>query len=101
MWRPILPSVAHDVAGLVEAQRRRALGVGQVGAGQVGRAAQHLGQGGGEGFQRDLRGLARGHGLGLGVGAMAASTATWAKFFGSSPFMRRTNSAASSGCAAR
>ncbi|MCY1562822.1 hypothetical protein D9M68_1002740 [compost metagenome] len=32
--------------------------------------------------------------------ATAASTATWAKFFGSSPFMRRVNSLASSGKAA-
>jgi hypothetical protein len=44
MWRPILPSGHLHVAGLVEAQRRRALGVGEVGAGQVGRAAQQLGQ---------------------------------------------------------
>ena len=43
-------------------------GVGQVGAGQIGRAAQQLGQGGGEVLQRDLAGLAAGHGLGLGVG---------------------------------
>ena len=75
MWRPILRgrrrcAVVRPayVAGQVEAQRRRALGVGEVGAGQVGRAAQHFGQRGGEGLQRELRGLARGHGLGLGVG---------------------------------
>ena len=38
----------------VKAQARRALGVGQVRAGQVGRAAQQLGQGRREGFQRQL-----------------------------------------------
>jgi hypothetical protein len=61
-------AVRHlHVAGQVDAQRRRALGVGEVGAGEVGAAAQQLGQGGGERFQRQLRRLARGHGLGLGV----------------------------------
>ena len=67
MWRPILPSVRHHLAFVAEAQRRRALGVGEVGAGQVGRAAQHFGQRGGEGLERDLAGLAAGHRLGLVV----------------------------------
>ena len=62
MWRPPLGAPC-----LVEAQRRRRAGVGQVRAGQVGRAAEHLGQRLGEGLQRDLAGLARGHRLGLGV----------------------------------
>ena len=77
MWRPMRrgpsgePAVRVgqlDVARQVESQRRRALGVGEIRAGQVGRAAQHFGQGGGEGLQRELRGLARSHGLGLGMG---------------------------------
>jgi hypothetical protein len=41
--------------------------VGQVRAGQVGRAADELGQGRGERIDGDLRGLARGDGLALGV----------------------------------
>ena len=45
-----------------------ALGVGEVGAGQVGRAPQHFGQGGSEGLQRELRGFARGDGLRLRMG---------------------------------
>ena len=57
----------HHRAVLAEAQLGRALGVGQVGAGQVGRAAQHFRQRGGERFQRDLAGLAAGDGLGLVV----------------------------------
>ena len=52
----------------VKAQVGCALGVGEVGAGQVGAATQQLGQCGGEGFQRQLAGLAAGHGLALGVG---------------------------------
>jgi hypothetical protein len=71
MWRPIVCLIIgrHDhLTRQVHAQRGGGLGVGQVGAGQVGRAAQQLGQRRGEGFQRDLRGLARGHGLGLAVG---------------------------------
>ena len=63
--------VAPAVAGAVglEAQRGRVAGVRQVRAGQVGTAAQQLGQCGGEGFERDLAGLAAGHRLGLGVGS--------------------------------
>eukprot|EP01137_Pigoraptor_chileana_P026861 Opistho-2@8750 len=60
--------VLHHVALHVKAQVGRALGVGEVGAGQVSAAAQQFGQGGGEGFQRQLAGLAAGHGLALGVG---------------------------------
>ncbi|MNV15823.1 hypothetical protein D3C71_1065620 [compost metagenome] len=55
------------VALHVKAQVGRALGVGEVGAGQVGATAQQFGQGGGEGFQRQLAGFAAGHGLALGV----------------------------------
>ena len=51
----------------VEAQVRRTFGVCQIRAGEIGRAAQHFGQGGREGFKRELRGLARSHGFRLGV----------------------------------
>ena len=61
----VAPAVGGAV--LAEAQGRRGTGVGQVRSGQVGRAAQQLGQGLGEGFQHDLAGLARGHGFRLGV----------------------------------
>ena len=57
----------HHSALLVKAQVGRALGVGEVGAGQVGAAAQQFGQGGGEVLQCDLAGLAAGHGFGLGM----------------------------------
>ena len=57
----------HDVAGQIHPQRGRALGVGEVGAGQVGAAAQHLGQRSRQRFQCQLAGLARRHGLGLAV----------------------------------
>ena len=66
MWRPV-PSRDLRRAGSVEAQRRRAAGVGEVAAGQVGTAAQQFGHGLGEDLQRDLARLAAGHGLGLGV----------------------------------
>ncbi len=59
--------IAHHVAGRIHAQAGCALGVGEVGAGQVGRAAQQLGQVGSEVLQRNLAGLAAGHGLGLVV----------------------------------
>jgi hypothetical protein len=97
MWRPILPCVSlgvavvgHDhLARQVHAQRGGGFGVGQVGAGQVGAAAQQLGQRGGEGFQRDLEALREATVSALLWAVMVASTAVWAKCFGSSPFMRR------------
>ena len=55
------------MACCVKAQVRGGLGVGQVGSGQVGAAAQEFGQGGGEVLQRQLAGFAAGHGLGFGV----------------------------------
>ncbi|MPM56613.1 hypothetical protein SDC9_103422 [bioreactor metagenome] len=58
----------HHVALVVKTQCGCGLGVGEVGAGQVGAAAQQLGQLGSKGFQRELAGLAAGNGLGLGVG---------------------------------
>ena len=60
--------VFHHVAGQVDAQIGRGFGVGQVGTGQVGAAAQQFGDGGGESFQSQLAGLAAGNGFGLGVG---------------------------------
>ena len=57
----------HHLTRGTDAHARRGLGVGEVGAGEVGRAAQHLGQRGGQRFERQLRSLARGHGLCLGV----------------------------------
>ena len=58
----------HRAIGF-EAQVWRALGVGQVGAGQVGRATQHFRQCCRERFQCQLRGLAAGHGFGFLVRA--------------------------------
>ena len=48
-----------------------ALPVGQVGAGEIGRAAQQLGHRRGHDVQHVLRGFARRHGGGLGLGRLA------------------------------
>jgi hypothetical protein len=101
MWRPTHAVVVlHHSALHVKTQVGRALGVGEVGAGQVGAAAQQFGQLGGEGFERKLAGLAAGHGFALGVGLHHSIHSHLGKVAGRSPFMRRVNSAASSGKAA-
>ena len=61
----VAPAVGRAV--VADAQRRRARGVGQVRAREVGRAAEHFRQRFGEGFERDLAGLARGDVLRLAV----------------------------------
>ena len=95
MWRPPLgvPSSSKRSAGALG-------GVGQVRAGQVGRAAEHLGQWAREGLERELAGLARGHRLGLGLRGRPSRRPRSGKASGRSPAVRRTKSAASSGCAA-
>ena len=59
--------VGLHLAKRAKAQVGRVRGVGEVGAREVGRAAQHFGQGCGKEFERDLAGLTAGHGFGLGV----------------------------------
>jgi hypothetical protein len=95
-----LPPRSRAGCRRVEAQRRRVAGVREVRAGQVGAAAEQLGQRRGEGLEGELAGLAAGDRLGLDMGADRGLDATSAQPRGSSPRMRRRYSAASSGCAA-
>jgi len=60
-------AVGDVVARGLAADVRTARPVGQVGAGEVGGAAEELGQRRRQRVDGDLRGLARGHGFGLGV----------------------------------
>ena len=71
----------------------RARPLGQVGAGQVGRAADEFGQHRRQPLDRVLRGLARGDRFGLGVDLLrAALRSAPSRSAGSSPAMRRRNS---------
>ena len=60
--------VLDHLALRVHAEAGGGWGIGEVGAGQVGAATQKLGQGGGERGQRQLAGLAAGHGFCFLVG---------------------------------
>jgi hypothetical protein len=97
---------AHAVVAVVAAfgagDALAALDEGQVGAGQVGRAAEDFRHGRDQRGDGVLRGLAGGDVLGLGGRQRCRRPLVASQLAGSSPLMtRRSNSAASAGKAAR